>query len=112
MSEFVVLHAWIVLQPLNSTPPPLCSLSASFLPSIHPSFSKWTPWMLEWELHCGREEHTQMFWLMSGHVAAECMSCCCVCVFVFLLGDALSSALFHSHPGWKSLLASSLRPYY
>lgn len=35
----------------------------------------------------------------------------CACC-VFLLGDALSSALLHSHSGWNSLLASSLVPCY
>lgn len=112
MSEFVVLHAWIGLhppiQPLRHS-----SLSASFLPSVYPSFSKWTLRMLEWELHCGREERTRMHWPVSEWTCGnrECIWAC-ICVFMFLLGDALSSALLHSDSGWKSLLASSLRPYY
>lgn len=48
--------------------------------------------MSEWT--CGGGEHTGV----------------CVCAFMFLLGDALSSALLHSDSGWKSLLASSPRP--
>ena len=45
--------------------------SASFIPSIYPSLFKWTLRMLEWELRCGRVEHSRMHRPVSGHVATE-----------------------------------------
>lgn len=112
--DFVLMWVWLVLRPgpdegsccsacMDTLPTPIQPLHyslipACFIPSIHLCFCKWTPRMLEWELRCGRGKQSWTQWPVSGHVATECIRAC-KCVFVFLLGDALSSALLHSDSG-------------